>query len=627
MADLDDDEDWALLDSVVDQHLKKQQNAQRNTQDSPPGVATGPAVPLVQDGMPSAHAPGQQQQQQLQAAVPRPPQTAIVERQMGQFPPSRPLQQQPHQPHASTYLAQHSNLSPAPHTHLQQPQQQAPPGLLAEHAELQAKVRQQEEQLRMMQTNMARVETERKGLVERLRMLGQQQQGLGAHSLQQLREELATTIQQLRFKEEEGEDTRRRAADHRDRLRDLETRNTQLEQEVRMGEEQRIQMEAELAAALRDHRDRTAAGPHTSPQPAPTRPSSGGGRQGQKRGFSAAMGAVLQVLQVLLVEAPACRAALWGGNDKEQHPVSSAADPKQPLSVDGQPLSRVRLKGDGTQPAQSAPALPCAAPVLSPAARSEKEVGSGMTAILLALAQQACKAHHAALAMGLLPVWSAVVQAAPPGPPTEHLASIFSTGAMEGLLAVAEGPQGRAACGLAWRLLKLASTLTLHPQGGLRAAFQVTPIQEAGPWQHLPLGADLSTSSTARAGDSRLQSRPDVAQGSGHGDVWQLRLVVVQEALALLRALLNHPSLGMKAMAALGGSMAGIQEVLTTSGRLMHWPSPTPAQLHADPALPIAGWASALGSSSQPGVAAASANAIVQFAKGLRRRLLQHLNT
>ncbi len=42
-------------------------------------------------------------------------------------------------------------------------------------------------------------------------------------------------------------------------------------------------------------------------------------------------------------------------------------------------------------------------------------------------------------------------------------------------------------------------------------------------------------------------------------------------------------------MAALGGSMAGIQEVLTTSGRLMHWPSPTPAQLHADPALPIAG--------------------------------------
>ena len=54
---------------------------------------------------------------------------------------------------------------------------------------------------------------------------------------------------------------------------------------------------------------------------------------------------------------------------QEQHPVSSAADPKQPLSVDGQPLSRVRLKGDGTQPAQSAPALPCAAPVLSPAAR------------------------------------------------------------------------------------------------------------------------------------------------------------------------------------------------------------------------------------------------------------------
>lgn len=35
-------------------------------------------------------------------------------------------------------------------------------------------------------------------------MLGQQQQGLGAHSLQQLREELATTIQQLRFKEEEA---------------------------------------------------------------------------------------------------------------------------------------------------------------------------------------------------------------------------------------------------------------------------------------------------------------------------------------------------------------------------------------------------------------------------------------
>ncbi len=84
----------------------------------------------------------------------------------------------------------------------------------------------------------------------------------------------------------------------------------------------------------------------------------------------------------------------------------------------------------------------------------------------------------------------------------------------------------------------------MRAAGGLRAAFQVTPIQEAGPWQHLPLGADLSTSSTARAGDSRLQSRPDVAQGSGHGDVWQLRLVVVQEALALLRALLNHPSLG-----------------------------------------------------------------------------------
>ena len=57
--------------------------------------------------------------------------------------------------------------------------------------------------MRMMQANMARVEAERRGLLERLQELGTQQRGLGAHSLQQLRDELSTATQQLRFKEQE----------------------------------------------------------------------------------------------------------------------------------------------------------------------------------------------------------------------------------------------------------------------------------------------------------------------------------------------------------------------------------------------------------------------------------------
>ena len=57
--------------------------------------------------------------------------------------------------------------------------------------------------MRMMQANMARVETERKGVVDRLQELGQQQRGLGAHSVQQLREQLTEATQQLRFKEQE----------------------------------------------------------------------------------------------------------------------------------------------------------------------------------------------------------------------------------------------------------------------------------------------------------------------------------------------------------------------------------------------------------------------------------------
>ncbi len=61
----------------------------------------------------------------------------------------------------------------------------------------------QEEQLQMMHGNMGRVEAERRGLLERLQELGQQQRGLGAHSLQQLRDELTTATQQLRFKEQE----------------------------------------------------------------------------------------------------------------------------------------------------------------------------------------------------------------------------------------------------------------------------------------------------------------------------------------------------------------------------------------------------------------------------------------
>ena len=55
----------------------------------------------------------------------------------------------------------------------------------------------------MMQANMARVELERKGVVDRLQELGQQQRGLGAHSVQQLREQLTEATQQLRFKEQE----------------------------------------------------------------------------------------------------------------------------------------------------------------------------------------------------------------------------------------------------------------------------------------------------------------------------------------------------------------------------------------------------------------------------------------
>ena len=42
-------------------------------------------------------------------------------------------------------------------------------------------------------------------------------------------------------------------------------------------------------------------------------------------------------------------------------------------------------------------------------------------------------------------------------------------------------------------------------------------------------------------------------------------------------------------MASVGGSLAGRREVLTTTGRLMHWPQPSLAQLQAYPALPIAG--------------------------------------
>ncbi len=46
---------------------------------------------------------------------------------------------------------------------------------------------------------------------------------------------------------------------------------------------------------------------------------------------------------------------------------------------------------------------------------------------------------------------------------------------------------------------------------------------------------------------------------------------------------------GPEATGSLGGNMVGIQETLTMTGRLMHWPSPTPFQLHAYPPLSSAG--------------------------------------
>ena len=86
----------------------------------------------------------------------------------------------------------------------------------------------------------------------------------------------------------------------------------------------------------------------------------------------------------------------------------------------------------------------------------------------------------------------------------------------------------------------------LNDAGGLRAAFQVTPIQEMRPLPRATPSADhLGIPSSRASGAAGLQgSLGPASLGSGHGHSWQLRLVVVQEALALLRALLIHPTLG-----------------------------------------------------------------------------------
>ncbi len=81
--------------------------------------------------------------------------------------------------------------------------------------------------------------------------------------------------------------------------------------------------------------------------------------------------------------------------------------------------------------------------------------------------------------------------------------------------------------------------------GGLMAPFLVTPIQEMWPSQQAPPVSEQGKVSEGR--HARAPSRDDPASvplGSGYGHSWQLRLVVVQEALALLAALLSHTSLG-----------------------------------------------------------------------------------
>lgn len=82
--------------------------------------------------------------------------------------------------------------------------------------------------------------------------------------------------------------------------------------------------------------------------------------------------------------------------------------------------------------------------------------------------------------------------------------------------------------------------------GGLGAAFQVTPIQEIWPLPAAEPDTDDLALPDARAGDATALegSTAPASLGSGQGQSWQMRLVVVQEALALLRALLMHPSLG-----------------------------------------------------------------------------------
>lgn len=84
------------------------------------------------------------------------------------------------------------------------------------------------------------------------------------------------------------------------------------------------------------------------------------------------------------------------------------------------------------------------------------------------------------------------------------------------------------------------------PAGGLGAAFQVTLIQDTWPAPAAEPEIDDLAPPGATSGDAAALEggAAPASLGSGQGQSWQMRLVVVQEALALLRALLMHPSLG-----------------------------------------------------------------------------------
>ncbi|KAK9835725.1 hypothetical protein WJX74_006753 [Apatococcus lobatus] len=929
MADPNDEEDLAFLLSAIDdrveQYYQYSRTAQQSTQESPPGGDPSNAVSTQANSGPTP-GPGAQQQPQEPQAQPI-SQAGLGQ---GQVPgQARPLQGQQQAGPQQTSQGGRSAGPPHPSTSMQ-----------AQHAELQTKVRMQEEQMRMMHVNIAQVETERKGLVDRLQELGQQQRGLGAHSVQQLREQLTEATQQLRFKEQEAEDTQRRAADLGERLQSLQAANAELQKQARKGDEERAQMVAELAAAARVSEDRMAAGP-TASQPNSVRPSSSGAQQGSKRGFAAAMGsnppagqpppskrssggsraelkgpvaangppirqstgsmaphgrtagqvevgdavpaappgmqpssalaraepthgdvlcclwtncpthlstllslqaagpamadeplaaaegklgmgirhvlqslgcqapsaptqllqslltflsaahscgpshwaiptppystlgsrvhpsqfpqkphqqpdpaarpsshrlvshprlllqpapgglkpgkagrvqpgkkgaahnrgkkggddwsqadlrpslkAVLRMLEVLLTDATACRAALWQfaqkAEDESDSAQAGATGQKHPCSLEGRLLKRVQIQPEGAQPGAAVAVLQAPHPIALPV-RSEGPLGDKLTAALLDLALEASNCNYSELVTRLLPALGALASTCSDNASPKTLAGLFTTGTLEKAGATAEGLQGRAAwLQLLQQLLQVPHLQDVllagiapwksegpngvtessgsHGSGSHPAAAGKAPSSSGVPgpgaskdddeagtaggkgqgtsrWslsrtclETVEVGIYLDPPPSRRAESSFPGSRAggvtvhkgclgQASLGSGHGHSWQMRLVVVQETLALLRALLIHSTLGAEAMASLGGSMAGIQEVLTTSGRLMHWPQPKPAQLQAYPPLPIAGWADALGSSSQTRMTTANAGAVVQLAKGLRRRLLLYLNS